>query len=67
MSEYQDILVLWLNGNEKGAYYSLKNESDQPVTIEPGQQIYLNPGKRPVASLSRKVDNSEDVSNDVPF
>lgn len=54
MSEYQDVLVLWLNGNEKGAYFSLKNVGDKPITIQPGEQVYLSPGKRPLASKSVK-------------
>lgn len=71
MTEYQDELVLWLNGNDKGAYYSLKNESGSDITIKAGEQIYLNPRKAPIATKSRKIESqptqSEDISGDIPF
>lgn len=75
MTEYQDVLVLWLNGNNKGPYYSLKNVSGEQVVIEPGEQMYLRPSKTPVASISMKVEsesqadntNNEVDPNDIPF
>lgn len=77
MSEYKNLLSIWLNVSKdgKGAYYAIKNDSDQPITIQPGKSIYANINtRRPVASKSIKLDNNqshqddgEDIASDIPF
>lgn len=69
MSEYKDKLVLWLNSGKDGKppYYSLKNVSDEPITIEPGKSLNLFTRKLPVASVAEKVDQEQDLSDEIPF
>lgn len=86
MSTYKKIISAWLNEskNKPGEkYLSIKNVSEEPITIEPGTSLNLNmtpasvrdehPGV-PLFSKSVKVEEteiqeytSEGVADDVPF
>jgi hypothetical protein len=44
MSKYKSVLTGYINNskNGEGRYLSIKNETDEPITIEPGGKIFLN-------------------------
>ena len=72
--DWKNILSVWLNINKdgKGVYLSIKNETTEPITIEPGRSIFANMNtRRPIASKSVKIEDqvqsSEDIAGDVPF
>jgi len=76
MSEYKNIVSVWLNANKegKGCYLSIKNETNEPMIIEPGKSIFATMNTRmPIASKSVKVEESmtdkqvQDVNDEVPF
>ena len=75
MPEYKNILSVWLNISKdgQGVYYAIKNDTNEPIKIEPGRSIFANiNNKRPVASKSVKIEDSQqennvDVSESIPF
>lgn len=75
---YKKIVSAWLNDskNGDGKYLSVKNVSDEEIIIKPGESLFLNMTPKnirdknpsvPMFSKSVKVDENEDVSDDVPF
>lgn len=75
---YKKIVSAWLNDskNGDGKYLSVKNVSDEEIVIKPGESLFLNMTPKnirdknpsvPMFSKSIKVDENEDVSDDVPF
>lgn len=58
MSEYKKILIAYENESQKhaGSYYlSIKNVSEEPVVIAPGENLYLNKTPRDVREQYPKV------------
>lgn len=82
MPEYRNILSGYVNERKdgEGHYLVITNLSDEPITIEPGEKLYMNRTsaqvlkdhpKVPHYSKSVKVEDqeqtSEEVADDVPF
>ena len=83
--QYKKIISAWLNDskNKPGEkYLSIKNVSDEPITIEAGQSLFLNMTPKeireknpniPLFSKSIKEEeaatdfSSEDIAEDLPF
>jgi len=60
MAEYKNIVSVWLNPSKegKGCYLAIRNETNEPITIEPNKSIYANMNTRmPIASKSVKVED----------
>lgn len=73
--KYQPIWSAYENEGDYGPYLSIKNMTDKPITIEPGESIKLNKTKEeflkknpkiPLYSKSKKVVE-DDISDDLPF
>jgi len=72
---YKKIISAWLNDskNGDGKYLSVKNVSDEAVTIEPGQSLFLNMTPKemreknpniPVFSKSVKIEDEPPAEQD---
>jgi len=76
-NKWENIITVWLNTNEKGAYLSIKNDSTEQIIIEPGKSIFANMSNKPLAKKVRKAEDqpkqksqefdAEEVSDDIPF
>ncbi len=78
---YKKILTGYVNDSKdgKGKYLSIKNNSEEPIVIEPGQSIFLNMTPKdirernpnvPMFSKSIKIEDEslgDITSEDVPF
>ena len=81
---YKTIISAWLNDSKDktgSKYLSVKNVSERPIVIEPGQSLFLNMTPKhiteknanvPMFSKSVKVEeeqeyDSKEVADDVPF
>lgn len=77
--EYKYILVGYVNEQKDepaNVYLSIKNTSDDPITINPGEKLFLNAThasyksrnpKAPDYYKSVKVEKEENIEDSIPF
>ncbi len=81
-TQYRRILEGYVNDSKDGSnvYLSIKNVSDKPIVINPGEKLFLNrthdsqkldhptwPDFWKSEKIEDQKQTSEDVSDDIPF